>query len=61
MDELDGHYEFWKAGSHGNWRWHYVKNGRIIADSGESYKRKRDCLRGIEIMRGSAKAKLVEL
>lgn len=37
----------------GDYRWRYLKNGRIIADSGEGYRNKADCLRGIEIMRRS--------
>ena len=41
----------------GNWRWRYkASNGNIIADSGEGYRNKADCLRGIEIMKGSATA-----
>lgn len=29
----------------GEWRWRMVaRNGRIIADSGESYKRKKACV-----------------
>lgn len=32
------------------WRWRLTaSNGRILADSGEGYKRKRDCLRGLYI------------
>ena len=31
------------------WRWNYrAKNGRIMADSGEAYRRRADCLRGVE-------------
>lgn len=31
------------------WRWRLVaRNGRIIADSGEAYTRKRDALRAID-------------
>lgn len=36
----------------GEWRWRlYSTNGRIVADSGEGYVDKRDCLRGIELVR----------
>ena len=27
------------------WRWKLIKNGRVIGDSGEGYKRKADCMR----------------
>lgn len=34
----------------GVYRWRlFAPNGRAIADSGEGYKRKRDCLRGLYI------------
>jgi uncharacterized protein YegP (UPF0339 family) len=34
------------------WRWRLrARNGKIIADSGESYKRVSDCLRGINMVR----------
>lgn len=33
----------------GEWRWRLQhRNGRNIADSGESYTRKRDCLRAVD-------------
>ena len=37
------------------WRWRLkASNGHILADSGEGYKRKRDCLRAVLIVsRGS--------
>lgn len=39
------------------WRWSYeASNGRTIAVSSESYKRRGDCERGIEIMKGSSSA-----
>jgi uncharacterized protein YegP (UPF0339 family) len=38
----------------GEWRWRYdASNGRTIAVSSESYVRKADCERGIEIMKAS--------
>ncbi|WP_184382249.1 YegP family protein [Roseococcus suduntuyensis] len=41
----------------GQFRWSYAaSNGRVIAVSSESYLRKADCLRGIEIMKGSSSA-----
>lgn len=43
------------------WRWRYVaSNGRIIADSGEGYSRKEDCLHGIELMKDSQQASTEE-
>lgn len=39
----------------GEWRWRLVAgNGRIIADSGEGYDHKHDCLHGIELVKASA-------
>jgi len=37
-----------------DWRWRYVTNGRIIAVSSEGYRNEADCLRSIEIMKGSS-------
>lgn len=37
------------------YRWRYVAaNGRTIADSGEAYINKSDCLHGIALMKASA-------
>ena len=36
----------------GEWRWNLkAVNGRIIADSGEGYKDRADCLHGIELVK----------
>jgi len=44
-----------------HWRWRFISaNNRIIADSGESYWNKSDCLAGIAIMKGSAQAPVRE-
>ena len=41
--------------SRGEWRWTYeARNGETIAVSSEGYKRRADCERSIEIMKGSA-------
>jgi uncharacterized protein YegP (UPF0339 family) len=41
----------------GEWRWRLkAKNGEIIADSGEGYKDKSDCLAGITLVKGSKDA-----
>lgn len=38
----------------GEYRWRLkASNGKIVADSAESYKRKRDCERGIDLVRES--------
>lgn len=38
----------------GEWRWRLVAgNGRIIAESGEGYHHKQDCLHGIELVKDS--------
>ncbi len=43
------------------YRWRFVAtNGRIIADSAESYHAKSDCLHGIQIMKGSANAEVAD-
>jgi len=43
------------------WRWRFVApNGRIIADSGEGYKWKGDCLHGIELIKKYAKKAEIE-
>lgn len=35
----------------GEWRWKLrAKNGKIIADSGEGYKRRRDCVNGAQLL-----------
>lgn len=35
----------------GEWRWRVrARNGKIIADSGEGYRRKRDCKHGLELL-----------
>ena len=48
------HYKLYKDGI-GEWRWNYKSsNGNIIADSGEGYRNRADCLNGISIMKGSS-------
>lgn len=42
------------ADAAGEWRWRLVAgNGRIIAESGEGYRQKQDCLHGIELVKDS--------
>jgi uncharacterized protein YegP (UPF0339 family) len=39
------------------WRWRLkAENGRIIADSGESYHNEQDCLWAINLVKGSSSA-----
>lgn len=39
----------------GEWRWRYdAVNGRTISVSSEGYKKRSDCERSIEIMKGSS-------
>ncbi len=36
----------------GEWRWRLVSaNGRVIADSGEGYRHRADCLHGVELVK----------
>lgn len=43
--------------SGGQWRWRLVAgNNRIIANSGESYFNKSDCLHAIALVKGSGNA-----
>jgi uncharacterized protein YegP (UPF0339 family) len=45
----------------GEWRWRLVAaNGRTVADSGEGYHNKADCLAGIELVKGSKNAPVEE-
>jgi uncharacterized protein len=47
--------------SAGYWRWHLVAtNGRKIADSGESYYNKQDCLDAIALVKSTASAPVYE-
>lgn len=48
--------------SQGYWRWRLVSaNKRIIADSGESYYNKQDCIAGINLVKSSAAAPVYEV
>lgn len=43
------------------WRWRLIAgNSRIIADSGESYHNKSDCLHAINLVKGSSNAPVRE-
>jgi uncharacterized protein len=46
-----------KRNERNEWRWRLkAENGNTIADSGEGYINKSDCLRGIELVKSSATA-----
>ena len=46
----------------GQYRWRLVAaNGRRIADSGEGYNNKADCLAAIALVKGSANAPIKDL
>lgn len=53
-------YHVYKDASN-EWRWRLkAQNGNIIADSGEGYSTKADCLAGIQSVKGSSNAQVVE-
>lgn len=46
----------------GGWRWRLrAQNGNVVADSAESYVRRADCEHGINLVRGSAEATVVDM
>lgn len=46
----------------GGWRWRLrVTNGNVVADSAESYERRHDCERGIELVKASGAAPVVDM
>lgn len=46
----------------GQWRWYLqASNNKKLADSGEGYHNKQDCLDGIKLVKGSASAPVKEL
>lgn len=43
------------------WRWHLLAgNNRIIANSGESYYNKQDCVHAVNLVKGSSQAPVYE-
>ena len=53
-------YHVYKDAS-GEWRWRLkAANGNIVADSGEGYSAKADCVAGIQSVKGSGGAPVVE-
>ena len=43
------------------WRWRLVINGWVIANSGEGYRERSECLAAIEVVKGSAEAAVANL
>lgn len=45
----------------GHWRWRFrANNGQILADSGEGYINKQDCVNGINIVKTQASTAMIE-
>ena len=52
-------YYVFKSGV--QWRWHLeAANGRKVAESGETYHNKQDCLHAIDLVKGSSGAPVKE-
>jgi uncharacterized protein YegP (UPF0339 family) len=52
---------FYYKDRNGEWRWRLrASNGNILADSGEGYANKGDCLAAIESVKKSQKATVIE-
>jgi len=48
--------------SAGGWRWRLrSQNGNVVADSAEAYVRREDCEHGIDLVKGSATAPIVDM
>ncbi len=56
------HTAFWMyRDANQQWRWSlYAGNNRMIANSGEAYHNKSDCLHAISIVRGSGDSPVYE-
>ena len=53
-------FELYRTGQEWRWRLRH-QNGNVIADSGEGYVRREDCEHGIELVKGSAPAPVVDM
>ncbi len=59
--KLNYRLEYWKAECNNEWYWHVkAKNGRIVADSGEGYKRSSTMLKTMENLFPGVFAILIE-
>ena len=56
-------FEYYQNKSDRQWRWRLRSTGnwKIIAVSSEGYKRARDCLRSIELVKSASRAEVVEV
>lgn len=51
---MNDRIEVYRSGLRRKWRWRYVAgNGHILADSGQAYSRRIDCLAGAESVTGA--------
>ncbi len=48
---MTAHIEVYRDAA-SEWRWRFVSNGRIMADSGQGYSRRIDCLDGLAAVLG---------
>ena len=54
-------FEVFKDGI-GQWRWRLrAQNGNVIADSGEGYRHREDCERGVALVKSSGDASIVDM
>lgn len=44
----------------GEYRWRLIANGKILADSAEGYTTKQSCKDGIELVKGTTNAPVVD-
>jgi uncharacterized protein YegP (UPF0339 family) len=46
----------------GDWRWRLRhQNGQVVAESAEGYRRREDCEHGIDLVKQSSSAKMVDM
>lgn len=54
-------FEHYQSAKNKKWYWRLkASNGKIIADGGQGYDNKADCLHGISLVKKSASAKVTE-
>lgn len=54
-------YEYYQSAKNNEWYWRLsASNGKIVADGGQGYDNKADCLHGIALVKKSATAKVTE-
>ena len=55
-------FEYFQSKKDDEWYWRLRgDNGEPIADGGQGYKNKSDCLHGIDLVKGSGDAEVVEV